>query len=180
MSKYAHFNAAANPSPVLSWIDTDSGEWPKLPRREYLIEATDAQFAARNTQLWQVRDRRLEAMPTITLSKAIDAKAAELTVAYLLAAAQPVSYMAATFDANELSQAALTKAVTSLASALATPLGFYWVDASNNKVSMTLVQLQGLAGVMFTQGWAAYQTLQDRKTQARAAATVAAVQAITW
>lgn len=180
MPKYAYFNAAANPSPVLGWIDTDAGHWPKLPSREYLVEVTDAQWAARDSQAWQVRDRRLEAAPSISLAKALDAKIAELNAAYQLAVAQPVSYLGTTFDADEWSQTTLTKVLTSLVSAGATPVGFYWVDASNNKVSMTLLQLQGLAGVMLTQGWTVFQTLQDRKTQARAAVTVAAVQAITW
>lgn len=177
--KYAYYNAAANPSPVLSWLDADAGEWPKLPSLEYLVEVTASQWAARYSQAWQVLDRRLEAAPGITLLQAQTAKLAELNAAYSGAVAMPVSYMATTFDADERSQQTLTKTLTSLPGGVL-PLGFYWVDSTGNKITMTLLQLQGLAGAIFTQGWTAYQNLQDRKTTAKAAATVAAVQAITW
>jgi hypothetical protein len=47
-------------------------------------------------------------------------------------------------------------------------------------VPMTFVQLQGLAGAMLAQGWAAFQNLQTRKIAVRDATTVAQVQAIIW
>lgn len=175
--KYAHFNAAANPSPVLSWISTDEGEWPKLPSMDYLIEVTPEQWDARFSQSWQVRDRRLQLAPSITLEQAKASKRAELTAAYLSAATLPVSYMGATFDADEWSQQKMIKAIASLGIA---PSGFYWVDAANVKITMTLLQLRGLTQVVLSQEWNEFQKLQTRKTQANAAATVAAVQAITW
>lgn len=177
MSKYAYFNAAANPSPVLSWLDADAGHWPKLPSRDYLIEVNQDQWDARLAQAWQVRDRRLEAVPSITLPRVKAAKRAELRAAYLVASAQPVSYLGNTFDADDSSQQKLTKALASLGVA---PTGFYWVDASNNKINMTLPQLRGLAQAIWAQEWSEFQKLQDLKTQVLAAVTVAAVQAITW
>lgn len=178
--KYAYFNPTSNPAPVLQWIDTDQGEWPRLPGSEYLIEASDAEWAARASQAWQVRDRRLEPVPSITLTQAQAAKLAELNAAYQESLRLPVSYLGSSFAADEWSQHTLTKVLTALTSPGAVPPGFFWVDTANNKVTMNFAQLQGLAGAMMSQGWSAFQKLQNLKSQARTATTVAAVQAITW
>jgi hypothetical protein len=84
--------------------------------------------------------------------------------------------MATSFQADSASQDVLTK---SLAPG-SVPTGFAWLDANNVAVPMTFVQLQGLAGAMLAQGWAAFQNLQTRKIAVRDATTVAQVQAIIW
>lgn len=110
-----------------------------------------------------------------------DAKAAQQSIiesAYATAINQPVSYMGALFQADESSQATLAKVLVALPGT--TPPSFYWVDANNNQVAMTFSQLQGLAGAMMAQGWAAFQHRQAQKAAVRAATTVAAVQAVVW
>lgn len=107
-------------------------------------------------------------------------KNSELKAAYQVAISQPVAYLSTTFQCDEESQQNLNKALTALTPAGATPAGFYWVDAANNQVPMTLAQLQGLAAAMMTQGWAAFQHLQTLKAQVDAATTADAVQAIVW
>lgn len=180
MPKYAYFNAAANPAPVIRWYDTDAGEWPNLPGSDYLIEATPAQWAARGSQAWQVRDRQLEAVPGITLAQAQAAQLALIDAAYESAMQIPVAYMGTTFQADAASQDVLTKTLSALTPTGSTPTGFYWVDTANNQVAMTLIQLQGLATTMLAQGWSAFQHKQTQKAAIRAATTVAAVQSITW
>ena len=107
-------------------------------------------------------------------------KSTELEAAYLAAVAQPVTYLGTTFQADADSQSTLNKVLTALTPAGATPAGFYWVDAANNQVVMTLAQLQGLAAAMLTQGWTAFQHLQTLKAQVRGATDVAAVDAVVW
>lgn len=70
MPKYAQFNPAANPSPVLNWWDTDNYTWPNLPGKDYLLQITEAQWAARTSGSWQVQNRQLVAVPAQTLANA--------------------------------------------------------------------------------------------------------------
>lgn len=108
------------------------------------------------------------------------AKLADLQAAYAATIVVDVSYMGTTFQADMDSQNTLCKVLAALSGAGAVPSGFYWVDTSNAKIAMTLPQLQGLAGAMMTQGWAAFRKLQDLKTSARAASTKAAIDNIAW
>lgn len=180
MPKYAFFNASANPAPVICWYDTDAGGWPNLPGSDYLVEATPAQWAAREAQAWQVRDRRLEAVPGVTLAQAQAAQLALMDAAYEQAMQVTVAYMGTTFQADVASQDVLSKTLAALTPIGATPAGFYWTDSVNAQIPMTLAQLQGLAAAMMTQGWAAFQHKQAQKAAIRAATTVAAVQLIIW
>lgn len=179
MPKYAHFNAAANPAPVIAWFDTDSGEWPNLPGSDYLLELTDAQWAQRGAG-WQVFNRQLVPVPGVSLSQAQAAQLALIDAAYETAMQIPVAYMGTTFQADAGSQDVLNKTLTALTPTGSTPSGFYWMDTGNVQQPMTLAQLHGLAGVMLAQGWSAFQHRQTQKAAIRAATTVAAVQSITW
>ena len=95
---------------------------------------------------------------------------------YLTAQTADVSYMGTTFQADADSQSILNHAITALNGSV--PEGFYWVDVANNKVSMTFVQLQGLASAMMTQGWSAFQELQAKKATIDASTTIVEVQAV--
>lgn len=103
-----------------------------------------------------------------------------LYASYINAITQPVAYMGTMFQTDSISQDNLTKTLTGFASAGSAPIGFYWVDSTNNQVPMTLVQLSGLAQVMLGQGWSAFQHLQTLKAQVRAATDIATAQAIIW
>lgn len=99
-----------------------------------------------------------------------------LTNAYNTAIQVPVAYMNTTFQADEASQAVLTKVLV----AGSVPVGFAWLDANNTPVNMTYAQLQGLAVAMLAQGQAAFVKLQTLKSQVRAATTVTKAQAVVW
>ena len=114
--------------------------------------------------------------PLPSLPEVAAAKLAKLTAAYQTAIQQPVTYMGTTFQADDQSQAMLSR----IPAAGVIPDGFAWLDAGNVFVPMTRVQLQGLASVMLAQGWAAFQRLQERKGAVRRAATTIAVGAVVW
>lgn len=112
------------------------------------------------------------------LSQAQAAQINLLTAAYTAAIQQNVSYMGTTFQADSASQQRLNLVITGCGGTL--PSGFYWVDAGNNQVVMTFAELQGLGQTMLGQGWAAFSNLQSKKAAVLAAATVAAVEAISF
>ncbi|MFL9893737.1 DUF4376 domain-containing protein [Paraburkholderia sp. RL17-381-BIF-C] len=119
------------------------------------------------------------------LANAQAAQMSALTVAYQAAVQQPVSFTTAagtakTFQADSNSQNVLLIATTGYNLAGATPQGFYWVADDNTQVPFALADLKGLYAVMLQQGNTAFQTLQTLKAQVRSAATIAAVQSITW
>ena len=114
--------------------------------------------------------------PPTDLTFARATKNAELVAAYRAAIQQPVVYMGATFQADEDSQDVLNKALASGT----LPAGFAWLDINNVWVPMTHTQLQGLAGAMLAQGFAAFQKLQGLKKDLRNTTTVDQINAITW
>lgn len=121
----------------------------------------------------------------LTLAQAQTAQAALLNAAYASAVVQPVSYtskggVTKTFQADSASQTTLMQATQGYTLTGAVPNGFYWVSADNTQVPFTLADLSGLYQAMLAQGWDAFQKKQSLKAQIKAAATVAAVQAITW
>jgi hypothetical protein len=180
MPKFAYFNPASNPAPVIDWIDTDAGEWPSLPGSDYLIEVTPAQWAARNDQAWQVYGQQVVAAPGIGLVEAKAAQLALIDATYDTASQAPVAYMGTTFQADEISQRTLGRTISAVPFGSSLPTGFSWLDNSNNPVTMNRIQLQGLAAAVLAQVFPLFQHKQTRKAAIRAAATVADVQSITW
>lgn len=112
-----------------------------------------------------------------TLLELQTAKILEMHVAYNDAIQVDVAYMNTTFQADTSSQVTLSKSLAGMGGTA--PAGFYWVDSNNNQVPMTFAECQGLAAVMFDQGWAAFQRLQNKKA-AIMAADINSVGAITW
>lgn len=110
------------------------------------------------------------------LAQAQAAQISLIEAAYQATIQQPVSYMGATFQADQSSQDVLAKSLV----AGAVPAGMFWLDANNVQVQMTFTQLQGLAAAMLAQGQAAFVKKTSLKQQVRAATGAAAVQAIAW
>jgi Domain of unknown function (DUF4376) len=117
------------------------------------------------------------------LSSAKSAKLSTLSSAYAAACTQPVSFTTAgkiskTFQADVSSTAVLQQTLAGLSGPQATPPGFFWVSADNTAVPFSYADLQGLAGAILAQGWAAFQALQTAKAAVNAATTVAQAQAV--
>jgi len=88
------------------------------------------------------------------------------------------------FQADLTSQDTLNKAIVSLQGLVANggslPSNFGWADDVNVVVTMTLLQLQGLAAAILAPAWAAFSHQQTQKAAIRAATTSAQVLAIVW
>jgi hypothetical protein len=97
---------------------------------------------------------------------------------FVTAIGQSVSYMGTTFQADKDSRDKLVEVLISCKDTL--PVGFYWVDALNNQVPMTLLELQGLSQAMMAQGWTAFQKLQTLKTKANAASSAKVLATVIW
>lgn len=130
----------------------------------------------------------MDTPPPPVAQQVADAQAAQvaaLYASYAAAVMQPVAYTSAggvaqTYQADDTSMTYVNRMLAAYDGAKATPAGFYWVAADNAQVPFTYVDLQGLAAAMGAQGWDAFQKLQTRKAQVKAATTVAAVTAVTW
>lgn len=180
MTKYAQYDSTITTiQPVLGWYDTGFAEYPNLPALTNLLELTDAEWDTRLSTPF-VDGGMLVPKPTKSNAELLlEAQLAKITVlenAYNSAIQAPVSYIGATFQADNDSQNTLTKCLV----AGSVPAGFFWLDASNVQVPMTYTELQGLAGAMLAQGQAAFVILQTRKAAVRAATTIADVQSVTW
>jgi hypothetical protein len=178
--KYAQFDANGN---ISGFFDDSINSKEQIGDA---IEITEEQWidCINNPGKWLIVNRALELAPPIPDSVLIEqAKSAQISTlasAYNAAIQQPVSYMGTTFQADSDSQTKVIQVLAAMTPAGATPAGFYWVDAANDHVAMTLAQVQGLSQAMMAQGWAAFQHLQTRKTSVNAAATIPDVQAITF
>jgi hypothetical protein len=163
---------------------TGSGYTPDgtLPEGAIECEQQVAQnytgYTVSNGQIVPPTDAQVLAAAQVEQAEAIMA-------AYQTAISQPVSFttaggMTKTFQADPDSQTLLVATTQGYTLAGAVPSGFYWVSADNTEVPFTLADLSGLYAATLAQGWLAFQKKQALKAQINSAATVAAVQAITW
>ena len=125
--------------------------------------------------------------PANVMADALAAKLAEFETAYAAAIVADVTYtskggITKTYqaDAGSVSnlQASILGCQSANPSAPATPAGFYWVASDNTQVPFTFADLQGLAAAIFAQGAAAFQTLQTKKANAKAATTYVALSGV--
>ncbi|MDN7540267.1 DUF4376 domain-containing protein [Burkholderia cenocepacia] len=127
----------------------------------------------------------VEASDAQLLEQARAAQISIINAAYAAAVMEPVSFKTAegtteSFQADPGSQLVLMQATQGYTLAGSVPAGFYWVAVNNTQVPFTLADLSALYQAMLDRGWAAFQHKQSLKAQIAAAATVAAVQAISW
>jgi hypothetical protein len=113
------------------------------------------------------------------------AQIGQLAAGYAAAIAQPVNFTTAagvtkTFQADQASIQNLSSMLAAFTPAGAVPSGFYWVAADNTKVPFTLVDMQGLAAALGSQGWDAFQRLQQRKAAVLAASSAPSIAAVIW
>jgi hypothetical protein len=113
---------------------------------------------------------------TVLLENAKSVKIQELTAAYENALDQDVSYNGHIYQADLASrnQLATVLAVGSV------PSNFFWKTLANEKIPMTYIDLQELAGVMLIQGFVAFDKLDNLKTTTRSLTTVADINLVEW
>lgn len=114
----------------------------------------------------------------LSAAKAIQLRA--LSLSYTRATAADVPYMGSTFLADPSSQQIFGQAITIYNSIGSVPDGFFTVDASGNKVPMTLPQLQGLGGAIAAQVWTCFQRWVAVRESLAVATTLTEVQAVVW
>ncbi|WP_186151050.1 DUF4376 domain-containing protein [Burkholderia gladioli] len=154
------------------------------------IDITDEQWQTclAQTGQWCVENGMLAAVTQSADAMLAAAQADQMLLvnaAYATAVQLPVTFktaagVSAEFDADAASQTMLMQATQGYQIAGSVPPGFYWVAADNTRVTMALVDLQGLYQAMLAQGWAAFQKRQELKANIAAATTVEAVQAVSW
>lgn len=125
------------------------------------------------------------AAPAATLAQVQAAALAGVAAADQAAIAAPVTYetkggVSKAFQADPGSIANLQSMLLAFSASQTVPAGFYWVAADNTQVPFVYADLQGLAAAIGAQGFAAFAKLQAAKSAINAAATVAAVEAISW
>ena len=129
-----------------------------------------------NTTLTETTQADYEAMIAPTLDELKAKKIAELYQAYNNANSLDIAYMNTTFQADSYSQGL----IVAVLSAGSVPSGFYWLDANNNKVSMTYTDLQGLSATILARGQVNFDKFQNLKAQVNSATSQADLDAIQW
>lgn len=132
---------------------------------------------------WQVVNGSLVQIVLTAAQLLQQAQAAQNTLivgAYETAITAPIAYMNTTFRGDKESQTILAHSLTAFNPVGATPAGFYFLDTANNKVAMTLTQLQGLGSAVAAQYLAAFQKRVGLQEQIAVATTIAEVQAVVW
>ena len=158
-----------NGGPVTGSGMTPDGTFPEgaIPCDAYVYQ---------NPQLFEI----VGGSPVISnarqLQQAKAAKLAEITADYAAATTADIAYMSTTFQADPASINTMAQVLSG--STMGLPADFYWVDAGNVQVPMTLAQLQGLGAMIIERNWEAFKVLQDKKTMLTAAATIEDVNAI--
>ena len=158
-----------NGGPVTGSGMTPDGTFPEgaIPCDAYVYQ---------NPQLFEI----VGGSPVISnarqLQQAKAAKLAEITADYAAATTADIAYMSTTFQADPASINTMAQVLSG--STMGLPADFYWVDAGNVQVPMTLAQLQGLGAMIIERNWGAFKVLQDKKTMLTAAVTIEDVNAI--
>lgn len=170
----AYFKDTSNHLHFLSAEDLENGGARLLPEGSVEISNEEAAAIANPpATLDELKEEKLLAMQASYVA------AIQSSVSFTSSDGSTKSYQADNVGENS-SQTVLLKAMQGYSLAGAVPDGFYWVADDNVKLPFTLVDLQGLYGAMLSQGWAAFQNLQNKKSAIRAASTIAAVNSINW
>jgi hypothetical protein len=117
---------------------------------------------------------------SIAPNKAYELKVAELMAAYTVANAQDIDYNGTKFQADLASKGLLQSAIVGFQFLQETPTGFYWKASDNSKLIFSYQNLLALANAMAQPVAVNFAKLQELKTQAAAAKTLAELNAVTW
>lgn len=185
MAAYVLFNSAGAVTGILRFHHNDDASLiaANTPEGMTALAVSDDEPALIEQKGWSVVSGALVFSPPSTEEQLAQAKAAQLlalTNSYESAKAAGVSYMGTTFMTDADSQQTFGHALLAFQAAGATPEGFFTVDASYNKVPMSLSQLQGLVEAIAAQVWSVFQRWITVREELAAATTVDQVTAINW
>lgn len=111
----------------------------------------------------------------VLLTKRND-KLTEIETAYNNEISANINYMNADFQADKDSR----ELISSTLSGGSVPVGFFWQDINDDRITMNYVELQGLALALIARGQLAFTKLQDIKVQIEACTTVEELELITY
>ena len=176
--KYATVDTNGNPT---AFYDSEIHK-NNIP--EDAVEISDIDWQSHINGQRKVYDSETEAwidyVPSETevLNQAKEAKLAEIKSAYETEISADIQYMGTTFQADKKSQDIITKVLAASGGTL--PTGFYWLDSSNNKITMTYDDLQGLANAILLRNQQLFDKYQTLKQQISSATTVDELEVIKW
>lgn len=185
MDNYIFYDASGNITRILKLSFAADADFltanTRAGQTAMKVDATHP--ALSNPNEWQVVSGALQQIVLTSAQLLAAAQQTQLQIiagSYQAALAAPVAYMGTTFRADKESQTILAHSLTVYNQAGGVPSGFYFLDANNNQVAMTLAQLQGLGTAVSSQYLAAFQKRVNLDGQIMAATTVSAVQAVVW
>jgi len=132
--------------------------------------------ATHNTILTKITKEEFNIIKAPTFKQLQSKKLSEIKSSYLQANQQDIAYMDTTFQADNESQSL----IVSVLSAGSVPDGFFWLDTTNNQVSMTYEDLQGLSLAILAKGQINFVKYQDLKKQVKDATTQDDLDGIVW
>ncbi|RKX27491.1 MAG: hypothetical protein DRP45_00980 [Candidatus Zixiibacteriota bacterium] len=118
----------------------------------------------------------------IGLTEAVAIKVGRINIARdkAVAVGRQVVHDGHIYDGDEAAQGRINKALTVFGSGVPMPVDFAWTDADNTPHAFTLTDLQALAGGVAMTEWDIFKQATIAKMTARAASTVAEVQAVEY
>ena len=176
--KYATIDTKGNPT---AFYDSEI-HGSDIPKDAVKISDTDWQSHINGQR--KVYDSETEAwvdyVPSATevLNQVKEVKLSEIKSAYGTEISADIQYMNTTFQADRESQVMITKVLAASGGTL--PTGFYWLDSSNNKITMTYDDLQGLANAILLRNQQLFDKYQTLKQQINSATTVDELEVIKW
>ena len=133
-------------------------------------------YVYQNPQLFEIVGGAPVISNTRQLQQAKATKLSEITADYMAATTEDIAYMDTAFQTGPASINTMAQVLSG--ASLGLPADFYWVDATNAQIPMTLVQLQGLGSAIVNRNWEAFKVLLDKKALIAAAANIEDVDAI--
>ena len=103
-------------------------------------------------------------------------KLVSLKIDYENANQLDIEYFDTTFQADKYSQ----NLVVSVLSAGSVPDEFFWLDTTNNQVTMTYGDLQGFSSVILARSQINFVKYQDLKSQVSTATTIDELDSVVW
>ena len=171
--KYAHYDETNGK--LLGWYDKEIHK--EIPTPNIEVNETDWQIAIDNNCNYVDADTNIMSIKDFRTFEQLQAvKLRELESAYNNANQEDIEYLDTTFQADKYSQ----NLIVSVLSAGSVPDEFFWLDTTNNQVTMTYGDLQGLSLAILARSQTNFVKYQDLKSQVNTAATIDELGSVVW